>query len=268
MLATTVLIKGDGYVSADVLARLLSRPQINGQLAQVFADTVQFASGLLGELPVGSQQSDEGKQKVMAIVMLARVLEISESTLILAAHGVRQELSTLFRVFLDAYFLLANICSDPGFLPTYFRTDEAERLKLMRAATKHDTELFRELTKYATVEVQSDLDLQIKEERIQAFNSFLYAKQVGCVEVYDSMYRLCSASVHSSPRALEKYIEIDDDGYITTVVHEGNNEAIHRVLYDMHCFFAKALLGVCELFGLEAQPVQQFEARRNAAVKE
>lgn len=32
----------------------------------------------------------------------------------------------MFRVFLDAYFVLANVCSNPGFLSTYFKSDETE----------------------------------------------------------------------------------------------------------------------------------------------
>jgi hypothetical protein len=46
------------------------------------------------------------------------LIEVAESIVILSAYGVRQDLESLFRVFLDAYFLIGNVCSDPEFVAT------------------------------------------------------------------------------------------------------------------------------------------------------
>lgn len=269
MASARIQIRGDGFITDELIARLSARPAVNGKLVQVFAETLHFASGLLSRLPVSKQETSEEKQKVIALLMLLRLVEIGESTLILAAHGVRQELHSMFRIFLDAYFLVANVCSDPAFVPIYFRTDEPARLKLMNVASKHDDELFKVLNDYATADIKDELDRKIKQERIEAFNSFVFAERVGCDKIYDSKYRLCSASIHTGPRCLEEYVEVDEQGAIRVMIHSGDTETTHRVLYDMHCFLVKAVGGVCEVFSLaEEAALSEFDKAREAAIKD
>lgn len=187
--------------------------------------------------------------------------------IILASHGVRQELQTLFRVFLDAYFLLANVCSDPGFLAVYFRTDEPERLKLLNAAAQQEHELFAAINEYNTEAVRTSLGQRIREEAIQTFNSYAYAKNVGCEHVYDSMYRLSSPSVHSGPRCLANYIQTDEEGNVMKVLHRGDIETVHRALYDTEWFMLKALSGVCELFAVSGlERITEFETALEVAM--
>ncbi len=248
MAPVPIEIRGAGFITTELVDRLASRADVNRPLVRAFADTLHFTNRLLSQLTVSKQETPEEKQKVISLLVLVRLVEISESIFILAAHGVRQDLHSLFRIFLDAYFLIANVCSDAGFVPVYFRTDVPSRLKLMRAASKRDDALFKELNDYATAELQNELDQKIQQERIQAHNSFVFAERAGCGNLYDSMYRLCSASIHSSPRCLEEYVEVDEEGRIRTLIHAGDNETIHRVLYDTQYFLLKALRGVCEIF--------------------
>lgn len=263
-----VQIIGESKVEPADVDRLTASEGINGELVNVFADTIWWAHKLLRSLPLTSQATDAEKQKVIASVLLARVIEVVESGFLLASRGARLETATMFRVFLDAYFVLANVCSNGGFLSTYFRSDEAERLKLMRAASKRDSEMFREITEYASHELQNELDAKIKAEKIQAFNSFEYAASVGCGDIYDSMYRISSAAVHSSPRALENIVEVDDEGRITHIFLRADGAAANRVLYDLHHFFCKALEGICDLFEKDRARVEEFASRRSMAVSD
>ena len=259
-------IRGRGFLNNEVVARLAARTGINQPLVQVFADTVQFAAALISNLEITKHETSDEKQKVIALVMLVRLVEIAESIFILAAYGVRQDLRSLFRVFLDAYFLIANICSDAAFVPVYFGTDVHARLKLMRGAAKRDDELFKELNEYATADLQSELDRKIKQERVEAFNSFAFAEKVGCGNIYDSMYRICSASVHTTPRCLEEYVETDANDNIVVIIHTGDNESTHRALSDTQHLLVKALRGVCEVFALkEDAALAALDARNEAA---
>jgi hypothetical protein len=182
--------------------------------------------------------------------MLVRLVEIAESTFILAAHGIRQELHSLFRIFLDAYFLIANVCSDPDFVPVFFQTDAHARLKLTNVGAKYDDDLFKLVNGYATADVKDGLERKIRQERLEAFNPFVFAQRVGCEAIYDSLYRLCSGSIHSTPRCLEAYVEEDGDGKICVISHPGDAAAANRVLYDAHNFILKALRGVGDLFAV------------------
>lgn len=261
-----VQIIGRSKVEPTDVDRLTATQGVNRELVNVFADTIFWAHELLRSLPLAPQATDAEKQKIIAAVLLARVIEAVESGFLLASRGACLETATMFRVFLDAYFVLANVCTNADFLSTYFRTDEAERLKLMRAASRRESEMFRQITEYASHEIQSELDAKIKTEKIQAFNSFAYAESVGCGDIYDSMYRIASAAIHSSPRALENLVEVDDEGRITHIFLRADGEAANRVLYDVHHFFCKALEGICDLFENDRSLVEEFQSRRSMAV--
>jgi len=263
-------IEGTGFITEPVAERLRALPDGNRALMDIVISTVQFANDLTPRLPATSpHETPEEKQKVIALALLVRLVEVVESMIILASHGVRQELHTLFRVFLDAYFLLANVCSDPQFVPIYFRTDEPERLKLLNAASQQDHELFAALNQCNTYELRTTLGQRIKEEGIQAFNSYLFAESIGCAHIYDSMYRLSSPSVHSGPRCLADYIEADEEGNVRSILHRGDIATVHRVLYDTECLLLEVLRGVCDLFGVsEMERIKQFEAAVEAAMSE
>lgn len=254
------IIGSSKIVPADV-ERLTAMEGANRELVQVFSATVSWAHELLRSLPIASQNTDTEKQKVIAAVLLARVIEVVESVFLLASRRACLETTTLFRVFLDAYFVLANVCSNPDFLSTYFLSDEVERLKLMRAASKRDSEVFRDIREYASDELQRELDSKIRTVRVQALKSFAYAESVGCGNIYDSMYRICSATVHSSPRALENLVETDDEGRVTHIILDANAEDVNRVLYDVHHFFCKSLDGVCGLFEKDRSHISEFAFR-------
>lgn len=259
------IIGGSKVEPADV-ERLVATDGVNRELVMVFSDTISWSHELMRSLPLMPQDTDAEKQKAIAAVLLARVIEVVEAGFLLASRGACVETATMFRVFLDAYFVLANFCSNTGFLSTYFRSDEAERLKLMRAASKRESDMFSEIREYASLELQSELDARIKAEKIQAFNSFAYAENVGCGHIYDSMYRISSAAVHSTPRALEKLVEVDNEGRITHILLQAHGDSANRVLYDLHHFFCKALEGICDLFKKDRAHVEEFGARGAKAV--
>ncbi len=257
-----VQIIGGSKVEPADIERLAATDGVNSELVMVFSDTISWAHELLRSLEIAAQGTDAEKQKVIAAVVLARVIEVVEAGFLLASRGACVDTATMFRVFLDAYFVLANVCSDAGFLSTYFRSDEAERLKIMRAASKRESDMFSEVREYASLELQRELDVRIKAEKIQAFNSFAYAENVGCGNIYDSMYRISSAAVHSSPRALEQLVEVDDEGRITHIFLQADCDSTNRVLYDLHHFFCRALEGICELFERDRAHVEELGARR------
>jgi hypothetical protein len=114
---------------------------------------------------VHEQVSDRDRQKIIALVLAVRILEIAEAALLVMKNGMSNEANTLFRVFLDAYFVIANVCSDSSFVANYFKSDEAARLKLLNAAKKHDSELFKAINEYATKVLHDELQKKIAEEK-------------------------------------------------------------------------------------------------------
>ncbi len=242
-------VEGDGFLSNDgseKSARIVAR---NSGVFSSFEETIRDCKSFVLSTSMKGQDSEKNRQQIIAIVVAIRLLEICEAALLILKNGMSNEADTLFRVFLDAYFVFANICKDPGFIVEYFKSDEAARLKLLNSVEKHNSELFKEINEYATHELKVQLKQKIKEEKIQDFKSYAYADKAGCAEMYDSLYRLMSAPLHTTPRSLEKYIEEDEHGNITKIKYYPVEDDIPQRAYDFSYHLIKVIGGLKDVFG-------------------
>lgn len=221
-------------------------PGASQALHDVLHETSRYARSLLSELKLDDQDSAEGRQRIIAAACLARLLEASQSILILASYGVREELYSLLRVFYEAFFVLANCCSSEEFVRKFIQRDVLARQKLINAASRHNTYLFRGVNEYATPELKAELQTLKDAEQIQASTAEQHAKNVGCLELYDSIYRVTSASVHTTARCIAHYLESDEDGNITAILHHSDPEVTNLVLLETTSRLLIALRGICE----------------------
>ncbi len=242
-------IEGKGFLSStgqDEARKIVAR---NAKVFQALESIITEFRDFASSQEVHEQDTEANRQKIIALVLAVRLLEISEAALLIMKNGMSNEANTMFRVFLDAYFVFANVCSDKSFVVNYFKSDEAARLKLLNSVKKHDSDLFNKVNAYASATLKSELRKKIAEENIQAFNSYAYADNVGCSKIYDSMYRLTSANLHTAPRSLEKYVEVDECGVVLRVRDFPIEGDIPKRGYDFSCFLIKSLSGLKKVFG-------------------
>ena len=240
---------GDGFLTkngSDKSAQIVER---HLRVFEALDEIIKRCRSFVLSADMNGQDTTKDRQKIIAIVMAIRILEITEAAFLILKNGLSNEADTLFRVFLDAYFIFANICLDPEFVVEYFKSDEAARLKLMNAAGKHSSEFFKALNEYATPDLKEELKQKIKDETIKLLKSEEYARRAGCAEMYDSMYRLMSAPLHTTPRSLEKYIEEDQNGTITKIKYYPIEEEIPQRAYDFAYHLIKVIGGLYDVFG-------------------
>lgn len=261
-------IEGDGFLSNSgrkIAHQIVAR---NDRVFRALERTISEVHSFVSLQKVREQDTEEERQKIIALVLATRILEISEAALLIMKSGMSNEANTLFRVFLDAYFVIGNVCSDASFVSNYFKSDEAARLKLLNAAKKHNSELFKAINEYASKALQDAIQKKIAEEQIQAFNSYAYADNIGCSAIYDSMYRVASGSLHTTPRSLDKYIEENGDGNIVLVKYHPLEGDIPQRVYDFAYFLIKVLSALKELFGcLDGAEIQELVSKLDESAK-
>lgn len=241
-------IKGNGFLSEEGM-------ELSQEIVFKNSEKFEFLEFVLKKLrefilaeEITWQETEEEKQKIIALIVAVRVLEITEAALLIMKHGMNNEANSMFRVFLDAYFIIGNACNEKEFVANYFKSDTAARLKLLNSVEKHDSELFREINEYASKALKDELKAKIAEENIQAFNSYAYASNIGCEGIYDSMYRITSSVLHTTPRSLENYV-VEEDGTITSINYYPLETDIPQRVYDFSYSMIKVISGLKELFG-------------------
>ncbi len=242
-------IKKVGFTPKEISREIEVIANNNTQIFSFLESIILKCKSFVELTEVLGQETEEKRQKIISLVIAIRLLEISEASLLLMKNGMSNDANTMFRVFLDAYFIFANVCTDVTFIANYFKSDTAARLKLANSAEKHGSTLFKRINEYATQEIKIELKERIKEENIQAFNSYTYADNVGCTEIYDSMYRLMSTNLHSTPRSLMKYIEEDHEGNIVKIKYYPIEGEIPGRADDFSHFLIKVYSGLKETFG-------------------
>lgn len=244
---TKIKISGDGFLSETGATEARSLHTQIEPLISCVAEIVSRNRAALGRLQSADQQTSEGQQQVFSGIVLARILEVSEALIQLAKGGFGNEVNTLFRSFLEAYFLFGNVTNVPGFVPRYLQSDKSTRMKLMNAAEKRDEDLFERLREYATPEVRADLQKEIQASGATAISTFEMAAAIDCEAIYDSMYRICSATAHSSPRSLEPYVTENESGQVVEITTAPSLGKAPRRLYDLGRFLLKVYSGFNEL---------------------
>src|SRR5438105_11055925 len=102
MSAHRIPVEGNGFLTEQTADRITSLPDANQQLMLVSVAVARYANRLIHILPaIAPHLTAEAKQRVIALSLFVRLVECFESILILASHEVREELRSLFRVFLD-----------------------------------------------------------------------------------------------------------------------------------------------------------------------
>ncbi|MBZ9666957.1 DUF5677 domain-containing protein [Pseudomonas sp. LMG 31766] len=247
-----ILVESESFISPELDVVLSARSVVSDVLQKAARDLLLRAREISGELNVPCNQvSDVEKQRLTALVLYVRLLDVSESIYILSMLGARQEVKALFRVFLDAYFLVANAINDQSFFLRYFQVDSVERLKLLKVA-RHELpkELFDEtVVGLFSDESLNDLRSEIDEGRLQAFNSYENAKGVGCQNIYNLRYRIYSASVHTGPRAFVEYLSEEDQGDVVRAVSNRISFLdADRIVFDTGFYVSNVIAGLAELF--------------------
>lgn len=251
MTALPCSASGDSYLSANGTARAAQQLLKTGPLIHCVLDIASLCYTNLRKLENEDQRTVKGQQRVFAGIVLARLLEVSEALIQLARGGFGNEVNTLFRGFLEAYLLFGNVTSVPGFVRKYLEMDKCIRLKLMNSADKHKHDVFRLMREYATPEIKDALKQEIHASGAKELSTYDLAVAIGCEHLYDSMYRVLSATAHSSPRSLEPYVCEDADGRVTVIKLGPALGDIPVRLYDLGCFLLKVHCGFNDLYRVE-----------------
>lgn len=245
-------IVGTGFLSGEGMAIASDIRQEVGALLEVVERAVALNHNGLQSVTVLDQQTDVGKQKVVACIVLARLLENSEALVLLAKAGFSVEVEATFRNFLDGMFVFGNVCREPAFLLEYFQSDLIARSKLINKALTYEDEVFQSVKEFATPEVQKDLKAKIDEVNAQGFNSYQYAEKIGCRLIYDGRYRVASAATHTTPRSLAGYVVENEQQEAIELRRGPQIGAIPNWLCDAAKFLLDVRQEFDKLFGLDA----------------
>jgi hypothetical protein len=242
-------IVGDGFLSARGIAEARCINKEISAIIDLVQGAIKLCDNSLLQIDTNAQETDIEKQKIISSVMLARLLEISESIVLLANGGFNTEVTAGLRNFLEAYFIFGNLCSNAEFVTEYFKTDLKARQKIINVAAQSKNEIYEKVNLYATENVRSELKSEIEQLDATEANCYEYAKRIECTETYNVLYRIASAATHSTPRSLEAYVAEDEAGDVAEIRRIPQLGKIPDNLITVGLFLLNSCEGYNKLFG-------------------
>jgi hypothetical protein len=187
----------------------------------------------------------------------------------LIRKGFDAEVAAIIRIIFEALFVLKCCCDDKDFVREFIKTDEKRRFKIMQIAQQYSYKPFLSVKDYATKEVISDLKEKIDKESIKDLITEQIAQKSGLKNYYDSIYRLFSDSIHTSPISLERFADANDTGDITHIVHAPRDKDAEFYLITLVDLILKTLECVLNLFRIDKEDIiKDFVQRFNILNKE
>jgi hypothetical protein len=184
-------------------------------------------------------------RKQYASVLFIRILEGSQAAIMLAGRGFRSEPWVTIRVVFEALCLLVIARDNQELFEYYMKTDECNRLKLMRDAEKNPN-ILPLLNSYATKEVMAEVDKRIRDESIKPIRKKCLAEAAGMGALYFTLYRYSSAFVHSGPDCWKEY-----KGEEGEIIFGPRDDGLRIALLQITDFLISAFTNINMLFDLQ-----------------
>lgn len=209
----------------------------------------------------------EDNQKQIAAILFIRILEGAQAAILLANRGFWSETWVIIRVLFEDLCRLRIASNDMEFLSQYVRTNEINRLRIMKAGHKYPEKLPL-LKDFATDDRMSEIDSRIKAEDIKKVTIRELAEKAGMDFEYHTLYSLASDLVHSSPTAWLDYVVSDASGRVVEILCGPRDHDTRIALIHVAKYLLDAIESVDSLFDLEGDGITDLIVRLEKLAKQ
>jgi hypothetical protein len=199
-------INEQGFLSPEIVGY---QQHIQNQYTTYF-DLIHRVNIFCQETKFRLSVHNRDPQEVIATSLMLQLLHDVQGSVLLLERGLASQARILLRAGLEALFLLKNVCDHEEFCRAFSWASERDRLKLQRAIQANPAPVFDEVRPHITQQTIEKLATELATAGVSSQTVEELARLAGLQHLYDSLYRLFSQDVHTSVRALERYLVFDE----------------------------------------------------------
>lgn len=245
------LFETDGFLSDQVLE---TEGEIVGRYPVAF-DIAQKANQLTHKVLFGAEVHNEDGLALLYITLLTKQARSFQGFLLLLKRGLLSPAQILLRNLAESMFIIGALGKDETFAEKYILSEQISRKRSL-AALARDAQARGQDVPPEIKDLIDELEKEIKRGNIVAFSTEQIARIAGLFSYYDSLYRFTSMEVHTSPRALEDALVVED-GKIVSLKYEPETEGLDMYLHYAISAMLHSLHECAQHFTL---PVASIEA--------
>ncbi len=257
----------EGFLSEDTLKFRAQNRERYANLFSLTDDLNRYAHRVKFSINIHSRDL----QEVICSCLFLRVLNSYAASVRLAELGMCHDAEALCRVALEALFFMKNCAEDREATIAYVKSDQQDRLKLLNVMKDKSSSLHELIRSGQFTEIDALHELlkkEIEEEKIAERKAWEAASKAKLAGVYDYAYRMLSQSVHSSPRSISRYVEMDEDGEVRQVYSTPEKDSIPLTLFTSASTLMMSLMVMRDLFKVEMPELEGLGERFQMLDKE
>lgn len=251
------LFDTDGFLSEQALeaeAEILTQYQVAFDIA---TKTNQLTHKVLFAANVHNEDGLE----LLYITLLTKQARAFQGFILLLRRGLLAPAQVLLRNLAETMFIVGALGKDTTFGTRYIASEEIARKKLLNALVKN-AQQHREDVDQETKDLIAAIDKRIRDEKIVAFKTEQIARIAELTPYYDSLYRFTSMEVHTSARALEDAL-IVEDGVIVSLKYEPVTEKLDMYLHYAISAMLHSLHECSQHFQLSTDAIEALQQTNN-----
>lgn len=204
--------------------------------------------------------NNKNGQQVISACLFIKILNGFQSVVLLLRKGLISEGKIITRTILESLFILKTICEDEEATQKYVITDEAKREKLLNIVLdKTKADIFESIRENINPFDLERLKKENKARGVKDISAWDWADKSKLLSHYETAYRVLSDEVHSTPRSLENYVQVNEKGDINAFDCRPQTKDLNRTLSTACIVLVMALESINELFAVNcSEQIQKF----------
>jgi hypothetical protein len=188
--------KANGFLGEQIKAEIQIIYNRNKTLFDFTLDFIKFALEIEQKIELSSSNNI---QQILTGLLYGKIINSIQSAYILSKHGLTSDGRVVLRGALEATFILRSICLESDFASKYVETTLQKKLKLINSIYNSKEEILKSLRDAISKEGIGELQQTIEDGKIKDFSALEIATKTGLEGAYQTMYRMLSEEVHTSP---------------------------------------------------------------------
>ena len=246
------IFETDGFLSDEMPEFEAPAAEQYAQKFELAADANRLAHKLIYSIEIHNKHLPD----ILLATLLTRQATSFQAFYLLLTKGLFFQSQILLRNVAENMFIVGAARKDQDFVNKFVAAEEISRKKSLEALVRDEQKRGNDVEQ-EVIDLIASLKDMIANGEITSFSTEGIAQIADLSSYYDTLYRLTSMSVHTSPRGLDSALQTDDNGVIVSITYEPKFDAL-----DMYVDFGISMMlyTLHEIAGHFEQPVDEIEA--------
>jgi hypothetical protein len=207
------LSQSRGFIGQEIVTWIEANKQAHREL---FEEAEKLNADCYRILDDAKIDNGSLRQTVISC-LFPRCMELFQATYILVSHGMSPSANIMLRSLMETMFVLCATANDDDALHAYILNDELERRRIANKMLSEKEDAFADVPLAAIREIKTELEKEIREQKIKKYSTEDFAKKAGLHSWYLTAYAVTSQAVHATIRDMEQYLVTDGNGDIRAI---------------------------------------------------